>query len=164
MAETEAQRIQRRGEAEMADLRATNSRLEVEVMKANKSKAQELAATRDSLNAKVADQVAATIEAEERAQLAEKKIEEVKGRLAEVEKLLEAAEEARRAAEAKTTTVEGTLKKSEALVKTREEEKAATQSELDDLLMVFGDLEEKAGRYKVRNFSIQGVVETSANT
>lgn len=32
----------------------------------------------------------------------------------------------------------------------REEEKKATQTELDDLLMVFGDLEEKVARYKVR--------------
>jgi len=33
MAEAEAGRLQRRNEAEMADLRATNSRLEVDVMK-----------------------------------------------------------------------------------------------------------------------------------
>lgn len=30
-----------------------------------------------------------------------------------------------------------------------EEDKKATQNELDDLLMVFGDLEEKVAKYKV---------------
>lgn len=34
-------------------------------------------------------------------------------------------------------------------MKEKEEEKAATQTELDDLLMVFGDLEEKVEKYKV---------------
>lgn len=32
----------------------------------------------------------------------------------------------------------------------KEEQKSATQTELDDLLMVFGDLEEKVEKYKVR--------------
>ncbi len=35
-------------------------------------------------------------------------------------------------------------------LKEKDEEKAATQTELDDLLMVFGDLEEKVEKYKVR--------------
>lgn len=34
-------------------------------------------------------------------------------------------------------------------LKTKDEEKAAVQTELDDLLMVFGDLEEKVEKYKV---------------
>lgn len=34
-------------------------------------------------------------------------------------------------------------------VKSKDEEKAAVQTELDDLLMVFGDLEEKVEKYKV---------------
>jgi hypothetical protein len=33
-----------------------------------------------------------------------------------------------------------------------EEEKQSVQNELDDLLMVFGDLEEKVAKYKVRAF------------
>lgn len=33
----------------------------------------------------------------------------------------------------------------------KEEQKAATQTELDDLLMVFGDIEEKVEKYKVRH-------------
>ena len=35
-------------------------------------------------------------------------------------------------------------------LKAKDDEKAATQGELDDLLMVFGDLEEKSEKYKVR--------------
>ena len=35
-------------------------------------------------------------------------------------------------------------------LKDKTKEKDATQTELDDLLMVFGDLEEKVEKYKVR--------------
>ena len=35
-------------------------------------------------------------------------------------------------------------------LKEKAKEKDATQTELDDLLMVFGDLEEKVEKYKVR--------------
>jgi Uso1 / p115 like vesicle tethering protein, C terminal region len=39
---------------------------------------------------------------------------------------------------------------SESLLSEKEEQRAAVQNELDDLLMVLGDLEEKAKKYKVR--------------
>lgn len=42
------------------------------------------------------------------------------------------------------------LKKSEYLLSEKEKEKTAVQSELDDLLMVFGDLEDKVSLYKER--------------
>lgn len=42
------------------------------------------------------------------------------------------------------------VRKVKSQLKEKEEEKAATQTELDDLLMVFGDLEEKVEKYKVR--------------
>jgi intracellular protein transport protein USO1 len=38
---------------------------------------------------------------------------------------------------------------SEALLKEKEDQRTAVQNELDDLLMVLGDLEEKAMKYKV---------------
>jgi len=38
--------------------------------------------------------------------------------------------------------------KAEGLLEKKEEEKKAVQEELDDLLMVFGDLEEKKAKYK----------------
>lgn len=39
------------------------------------------------------------------------------------------------------------------LLKQREEERQTAQTELDDLLMVFGDLEDKVARYKVRGLA-----------
>ncbi|KAI1762761.1 p115 like vesicle tethering protein [Hypoxylon sp. FL1150] len=47
------------------------------------------------------------------------------------------------------------LMKSRAQLEEKEEQKSATQSELDDLLMVFGDLEEKVEKYKVRRPSVK---------
>lgn len=44
------------------------------------------------------------------------------------------------------------LKQKEAELKEKDEEKTATQTELDDLLMVFGDLEEKVEKYKVHYY------------
>jgi len=42
------------------------------------------------------------------------------------------------------------LEKAEALLSVKDKEKTAVQTELDDLLMVFGDLEDKVARYKER--------------
>lgn len=41
---------------------------------------------------------------------------------------------------------------SDTAAKKVEEDRKATQNELDDLLMVFGDLEEKVAKYKVNGF------------
>jgi seryl-tRNA synthetase len=45
----------------------------------------------------------------------------------------------------------------------KDQEKQAVQSELDDLLMVFGDLEEKAAKYKVREGNSLSVVMNYSN-
>ncbi len=110
--ESEAGRIQRRMEAEMADLRATSSRLEVDLMKvsasvisaasaaqaqrpdrpqANKSKAQELQAARGDFDSKLASQVAVTVETEERLQEVEKKAQVAEQRAAHAESSLGSA-------------------------------------------------------------------------
>lgn len=47
-------------------------------------------------------------------------------------------------------TMSAKLEKSESLLSVKEKEKTAVQNELDDLLMVFGDLEDKVSRYKER--------------
>ncbi|KAI5928236.1 p115 like vesicle tethering protein [Camillea tinctor] len=65
--EAETARVQRRSEAEMADLRATISRLEVDLMKANKAKSQELQAAREEFEAKLSTQEAKTKSVEKRA-------------------------------------------------------------------------------------------------
>ncbi|KAI1411676.1 p115 like vesicle tethering protein [Hypoxylon sp. FL1857] len=106
-AEAEAARIQRRSEADMADLRATISRLEVDIMKANKAKSEELHRSSD-----------------------------LEKRCSALEKQLSRKDEE--------------LEESRAQLEEKEEQKSATQTELDDLLMVFGDLEEKVEKYKVR--------------
>ncbi|KAK0651324.1 p115 like vesicle tethering protein [Cercophora newfieldiana] len=99
--ELEAERIRRRIEAEMADLKATKSRIEVDLMKANKA--------RTTAEAKVAEEM-----------------EGVRGKMKGLE--------------------EGLRKE----VEGKEEERRAVQGELDDLLIVFSDLEEKAEKYKER--------------
>ncbi|KAI1816645.1 p115 like vesicle tethering protein [Poronia punctata] len=121
-AEAEAARVQRRADAEMADLRATISRLEVDLMKANKARTQEVQGVREELSSKLSSE-------ESKAKAAEKRATDLEGQLsakrAEIEKVQKSLEE-------------------------KEEQQSTTQAELDDLLMVFGDLEEKVDKYKKR--------------
>ncbi|KAI0020413.1 p115 like vesicle tethering protein [Xylariomycetidae sp. FL0641] len=128
-AEAETARVQRRAEAEMADLKATISRLEVDLMKANKAKTQEVNAVRDELTSRISAEESKAKSAEARASDLEKQLEQ---RAKELEQRVKEFEE------------------SEAKVTEKEEQKSATQTELDDLLMVFGDLEEKVEKYKKR--------------
>ncbi|KAI0376581.1 p115 like vesicle tethering protein [Hypomontagnella monticulosa] len=121
-AESEAARIQRRSEAEMADLRATISRLEVDLMKANKAKTEELHAAQDEFTAKLSAEQSKSKAAEER--------------FSKLQKQLSQKDEE--------------LEESRTQLEEKEEQKAATQSELDDLMMVFADLEEKVEKYKKR--------------
>ncbi|KAI2777196.1 p115 like vesicle tethering protein [Daldinia loculata] len=121
-ADAEAARIQRRSEAEMADLRATISRLEVDLMKANKAKTEELHTAQEEFAAKLSA-------AQSKAKAAEERCSNLEKQLAQKGKELE---------------------KSRTQLEEKEEQKSATQTELDDLLMVFGDLEEKVEKYKVR--------------
>ncbi|KAI1644278.1 p115 like vesicle tethering protein [Daldinia loculata] len=121
-ADAEAARIQRRSEAEMADLRATISRLEVDLMKANKAKTEELHTAQEEFAAKLSA-------AQSKAKAAEERCSNLEKQLAQKGKELE---------------------KSRTQLEEKEEQKSATQTELDDLLMVFGDLEEKVEKYKKR--------------
>ncbi|KAI5862272.1 p115 like vesicle tethering protein [Durotheca rogersii] len=121
-AETEAARAQRRWDAEMADLRATISRLEVDLMKANKAKTEELQAARKESTAKLSEE-------ESKTKAAEKRRLDVEKQLSQRDK---------------------ELKECQSQVREKEEQRSATQGELDDLLMVFGDLEEKVEKYKKR--------------
>ncbi len=116
-AEQEAERFRRRSDAEKADFKATISRLEVELMKANKAKTG----------------------AEAKAKELETKLKTSEDKLGDAEKRLEAS----------SHEVKSIREEMEAQLKGKDEEKAAIQNELDDLLMVFGDLEDKAERYKV---------------
>ena len=126
--EQEAERVQRRSEAEKADLKATISRMEVDLMKANKAK-------------QVAE--GKVTELEKEVKTGADKLAEVEKKLADAEKKIKAAEEASKEA--------GRNAKAE--MEKKEEEREAAQTELDDLLIVFSDLEEKVAKYKVSHTS-----------
>ncbi|KAK4154138.1 p115 like vesicle tethering protein [Chaetomidium leptoderma] len=148
-AEQEAERARRRAEADMADLRATISRLEVDLMKASKAKT-------------VVEGRVAVLEGEVKG--AEAKVAEVerelKGMGGEVKKAVERAEKAEeRVAKAggeveevraRAERVEREVKEARKRVEEKEEARKGAQSELDDMLEVFGDLEEKVTKYKER--------------
>ncbi|KAH6888760.1 p115 like vesicle tethering protein [Thelonectria olida] len=172
-AEAEAERLHRRKDAEMADLRATISRLEVDLLKAQKSKNQELqelrAQSSGALKAaqeraaaelkNLRDQSAAQLQdltEQNQAELRElqrrssvevqehkTKTEKAEKRSQDLEKQLLQANAATKASQAKAQATESKLAESN-------EAKETAQSELEDLLMVFGDLEEKVARYKAR--------------
>lgn len=64
-----------------------------------------------------------------------------------------------RARDVGTTSTHGSITwlmrwQTETALKKAQNSKDSIQSELDDLLIVFGDLEEKAAKYKVRRFSM----------
>ncbi|KAL3290791.1 intracellular protein transport protein [Colletotrichum asianum] len=121
-AENDAERVRHRAEADMADLKATISRLEVDLMKAKKTKTQEMQVLRDDSTRKLQEQEGLIKKAESRGKQLESELRETR------EKAIQR----------------------EAAVRKAEEDKQATQNELDDLLMVFGDLEDKVAKYKAQ--------------
>ncbi|KAK3946220.1 p115 like vesicle tethering protein [Diplogelasinospora grovesii] len=131
-AEHDAERVKRRSEAERADLKATISRLEVDLMKANKARGNaegritELETKLKSLEAKL--------------DASEAKAADVEKKLADAGKRLKGAEQVAEDAHLQAKTQ----------IEEKEEERKATQNELDDLLIVFSDLEEKVAKYKER--------------
>ncbi len=66
----------------------------------------------------------------------------------ELETRFQRAQEKARDFETRYNAAAEKAAKSESLVAAKEKEKQAVQGELDDLLMVFGDLEDKVTRYK----------------
>lgn len=71
---------------------------------------------------------------------------------------LHRAEEKVKELEARTEAANKKAAKAEASLESKEAERKAAQSELDDLLMVFGDLEEKSLKYKDRLKALGGSV------
>ena len=120
---TSAERVRKRNEAEIADLKATITRLRTELEKASKEHVQDLQTAHEDYTSKIA-----ALEA--RLQRAEEKAGDTADRAARLQKEVAEKEEARRTA----------------------------QTELDDMLMVLGDLEEKRARDKV---SYQVVITVS---
>ncbi|ORY63949.1 p115 like vesicle tethering protein [Pseudomassariella vexata] len=153
-AEAETARVQRRADADIADLRATISRLEVDLMKvnqeltqsesqllnasqANKVKAQALQALREEHASELAAQASKIASETAKAKKAEEQVEQLKTQMSQKEEIVQ---------------------KTRSQLNEKDEEKAAIQTELDDLLMVFGDLEEKVEKYKASLLALGGTV------
>ncbi|KAL9477032.1 hypothetical protein ACSS6W_006873 [Trichoderma asperelloides] len=153
--EVEAERARQKAEAEIADLRATASRLEVDLMKvsvtrhdsvsniygfvnwdftkANKSKTVELQALRTEHADALAEHESQLKKANEKNEELGKQLKTANEKNDELEKHLEDA----------TSEAEKLRQETKSVLKDADKAKDAVQSELDDLLMVFGDLEEK---------------------
>ena len=112
--DTAAERARTRNEAEIADLKATITRLRNELEKASKEHVQDLQTAHEDYTTK-------TTSLEARLQRAEEKANDAEQRASRLQKEVEEKEEARKTA----------------------------QTELDDMLMILGDLEEKRARDKV---------------
>ncbi|KAB8294160.1 hypothetical protein EYC80_009601 [Monilinia laxa] len=121
-AEANAERVRRRTDAEIADLKSKIEKLEADLDKANKNHVQDLQTAHDEYTTSKAEQDAR----------------------------LKRAEENAKEAEERAGTAHGKITKAETALQEKETARQAAQSELDDLLMVFGDLEEKVTRYKER--------------
>ena len=161
-AEQETERARRRGDADKADLKATVSRLEVDVMKANKARgaaearAAELEGAARKGGERVGELERALRAKEEEVRKAGERVGVMEGRLTELEGEVERAEERAGKAEAEAKGLRARVEKVEKEAKAareaerkKEEERKTVQGELDDLLEVFGDLEEKVTKYKV---------------
>ncbi|PMD65288.1 uncharacterized protein K444DRAFT_607848 [Hyaloscypha bicolor E] len=129
-AEANADRTRKRLEAEIADLQSHLNKSEADLAKANKNHVQDLQTAHDEYTADKAEQAA-------RLQRAEEKAKDFENR--------------REAATAKARKAEMSLAE-------MEKEKQAVQGELDDLLMVFSDLEGKVTKYKEKLKALGAVI------
>ena len=127
-ADNRASRARERNDAEIVDLKKTIEQLENNLAKANREHLQDLQTANEeyttkasTLEGRVERAEAARAESDERARRMADGIKDAEARAAKAEKALEEKEEARKSA----------------------------QTELDDLLMVLGDLEEKRAKDKV---------------
>ena len=126
--ERKASKARERNEAEVADLKATISSLEANISKLSKDHIQDLQTAHEEYSTKLS-----TVEA--RSKRAEEKAEESEERASKAEKELK--------------TARGELEKVKKEREETEKARQAAQGELDDLLIVFGDLEAKRNEDKV---------------
>ncbi|CZS96022.1 related to transport protein USO1 [Rhynchosporium graminicola] len=137
--ETNADRIRKRTEAEIADLQAKISKLEADLTKANISIDHTTRFISDILQANkdhIQDLQTAHLEYQSNS--------------TEQVARLQRAEEKAKDLEARADSATESAKKVAASLAEKEQEKQAVQSELDDLLMVFGDMEDKVKQYRDR--------------
>ncbi|KAJ4153306.1 hypothetical protein LMH87_009798 [Akanthomyces muscarius] len=143
VAQTEAEHAKRRNAGEVADLRATITSLQASLQKANNERERDLQNQQSELQAKAleADELREELRAAREKQTTTTK--ELGQRTQELDKKLEEAswqmEDARKA-----------NAKIESALATSRKEKESVQSELDDLLIVFADLEDQVAKQKKR--------------
>ncbi|EHA18226.1 hypothetical protein ASPNIDRAFT_119417, partial [Aspergillus niger ATCC 1015] len=116
-------------ETEVAELKSASKALQSELDTTKEKSTKELQSTRDELSNKCT--------------ASEKRAEKAEGEVAK-------AEEAARKASQALEEARKQLEKAEAEAKEKEEARKAAQSELEDLLIVFGDLEAKRNQDKQR--------------
>ncbi|KAL2004133.1 hypothetical protein VTN02DRAFT_6597 [Thermoascus thermophilus] len=121
--------IQQLNEAEAAELKKTIQSLESKLDEVSKDRDQDLRTAQEEYSSKIS-------RLEERAERAEKKAKE--------------AEERARKAEEALKQVQMALEKAQAEVQEKEKARKEAQGELEDLLIVFGDLEAKRNQDKKR--------------
>ncbi|KAK2603929.1 Vesicle-mediated ER to Golgi transport protein [Conoideocrella luteorostrata] len=126
---SEIERIQLRADADAADLKASINRLEVDLIKAGKNKSRELQDLHEQHARLLGSETDKKMQAENRVMELE---EQLRQRTAEVDE------------------IQKIVNKTETALSSEMAAKRTVQAELDDLLMVFGDLEEKVARYKTR--------------
>ncbi|OAA33911.1 Vesicle tethering protein p115-like protein [Beauveria brongniartii RCEF 3172] len=143
VAVTEAEHTKRRSDGEIADLRATVSSLEASLQKATNERERDLQNKQSELQAKSreADELRDELHFSREKQTAT--IEKLQNKTKELEKQLEEAR--RQLDEARNATA-----KIESVLAISRKEKESVQSELDDLLIVFTDLEDSAAKQKKR--------------
>lgn len=154
-ADAELERVKRREAAEKADLKATVSRLEVDLMKAEKVRGElERAAKEKEKQMKEKEKEVEKLQGEvKRLEKAAKEKDEggkkteggVKDKEKEISKL---GGEVKKLQE-QVKKLEGEVKGEKKRAEEMEAEKKEAQGELDDMLMLFADLEEKVTKYKV---------------
>ncbi|KAL2116978.1 hypothetical protein VTJ04DRAFT_9146 [Mycothermus thermophilus] len=155
-AEHEAERARRRVDAEMADLKATVSRLEVDLMKAGKArqaaeaKVAELEGGKEAVEKKLEEAERRVREREGEVKTAQEEVRRVEERVAEESERADKAEAEVKRVKKAVEEKEAEVKKARKVAEEKEKERKNAQSELDDLLELFGDLEEKVTKYKKR--------------
>lgn len=135
--EASSAKIRSRHDAEMEDLRKTVQDLENELQKSNKDHIQDLQTAHEEYSLKLS-----TLES----------------RLERAEDKANDAEARGRASEAKIEEAESKAKKALEALDAKEEARNSVQTELDDLLMVLADVEEKRARDKVFTITIATII------
>ncbi|KAI9825758.1 MAG: hypothetical protein M1819_000476 [Sarea resinae] len=129
LADDAAAKVRERNNAEVAELKASVQSLEAECEKVKKDHVQDLQTAHEEYASKVSA-------LESRLKRAEDRADDAEGRA-------DRAEDKRKAIESK-------LREAKKEASEKEEARSSAQTELDDLLMILGDLEEKRSRDKKR--------------